>query len=50
MCQCDIVVPFDFFLGYFNYKTNSTEIGCDQKVMDLPPVTSAVFLIAKSIW
>jgi hypothetical protein len=26
------------------------EIGCNQTAMGLPPVTSAVFLIAKSFW
>jgi hypothetical protein len=26
------------------------EIDCNQTVMGLPPVTSAVFLIAKSFW
>jgi hypothetical protein len=31
-------------------KQLTTEIDCDQTAMGLPPVTSALFRIAKSFW
>jgi hypothetical protein len=46
------IAPLSFFHGCRNKATKvliafTPEIDCDQTAMDLPPVTSAVLLIAK---
>jgi hypothetical protein len=37
----------DIVKATYGLRAFTPEIDCDQTVMDLPPVTSAVFLIAK---
>jgi hypothetical protein len=52
------IAPLSFFHGYRKRQQNdkelgiaiTPEIGCDQTAMRLPPITSAVFLIAKCFW